>query len=43
MAVSKRKCKGCGEYLHHLEDMTGKTGALQCLNHNCKNYGKPIY
>lgn len=40
---SKRKCRVCGELLHYLEAINGKTGANQCLNHNCKNYGKAIY
>lgn len=38
-------CKSCGEPLHKMIEAGTKAwvGSSQCLNHNCKNYGKPQF
>jgi len=35
------KCRACGEPLHDMVTfLGGKAGARQCLNRNCRKYGK---
>ena len=42
MVETKRKCRVCGEKLHYLEYLHGgRSWTMQCLNHECKKYGKP--
>ena len=37
------KCRACGEPLHNMRTFQGHlVGARQCLNRDCKKYGKRV-
>ena len=37
---SKKKCRVCSEKIHYLDSASGRTGTKQCINHQCRMYGK---